>query len=74
MLIWMASLASVKTCLLSLSIVLKLVMLAWVVVGNSVYVNCTGDRTIVFFYSYFQTSAGFSYVDRLLFSSGKDHV
>ena len=31
-------------------------------VGNSVYVNCTGDMTIVLFYSIFQTSAGFSHV------------
>ena len=32
------------------------------VVRNVVLVNCTGDMTIVFFYSIFQTSAGFSYV------------
>ena len=30
------------------------------VVGNTVLVNCTGDMTIVFFYSIFQTSAGLS--------------
>ena len=33
-----------------------------VVVGNSVSVNCTADMTIVFFYSNFQISAGFSYI------------
>ena len=40
----------------------------WVVVGNAVYVNCTGYMTNMFFYSIskhlldFQTSAGFSYL------------
>ena len=33
-----------------------------VVVGNAVYVNCTGDMTTVFLYSIFQTAAGFFYV------------
>ena len=36
-----------------------------VVVGNAVLVNCTGDMTIVFLYSIFQTSAGFSYVRKV---------
>ena len=30
-------------------------------VGNVVFVNCTGDVTVVFFYTIFQTTAGFSY-------------
>ena len=54
-LIWMAS------GLLSWSIILKWEMLAWVVVGNAVYVKCICDMTM-FFYSIFQTSAGFLYV------------
>ena len=33
-----------------------------VIVGNAVFVNCTGYRTTVFLYPIFQTSAGFSYV------------
>ena len=36
-----------------------------VVVGDVVFVNCTGDMTITFFYSIFQTSAGFSYVRKV---------
>ena len=32
------------------------------VVGNAVYVNCTGDMTIMIFYSTLQTSAGFPYL------------
>ena len=32
---------------------------SWVVVGNAVFVNCTGDMAVMFFYSIFQTSAGF---------------
>ena len=36
-----------------------------VVVGNAVFINCTDDLTIVFFYSIFQTSAGFSYVRKI---------
>ena len=32
-----------------------------VVVGNAVYVNCTGDLTIVLFYFIFQTLVGFSH-------------
>ena len=32
-------------------------------VGNAVFVNYTGGMTIVFFYSIFQTFAGFSYVE-----------
>ena len=35
------------------------------VVGSTVFVNCTGDMTIVFFYSIFQISDGFSYVRNL---------
>ena len=35
------------------------------VVGNAVFVNCTGDMTIVFFYSVFKTSAGFSNVRKV---------
>ena len=34
----------------------------WTAVGNAVYVNYTGDITIVFFYSVLQTSTGFSSV------------
>ena len=33
-----------------------------VIVGNAVYVNCTGDLTVVSIYSIFKTSANFSYV------------
>ena len=36
-----------------------------VFVQNAVFVNCTGDMTIVFFYSIFQTSAGFSCVRKV---------
>ena len=32
------------------------------IVGNAVFVNCTGNMTILFFYS---TSAGFSYVRKV---------
>ena len=35
------------------------------VVGNAVFINCTGDMAIVFFYSIFQTSAGFFYVRKV---------
>ena len=43
-----------------------------VVLRSAVYVNLTGDMTIVFFYSIFQTSAGFSYVrkDAVFFWAG----
>ena len=34
--------------------------LGWLL--DILFVNCTSDMTIVFFYSVFQTSAGFSYV------------
>ena len=34
----------------------------WVVVANAAFVNCSGDMTIVLFYSIFKTSAGYSYV------------
>ena len=34
-------------------------------VGNVMFVNCTKDMTIVFFYSIFQTSAGFSYARKV---------
>ena len=33
-----------------------------VIVGNAMFVNYTGDMTIVFFYTIFNTSAGFTYV------------
>ena len=33
--------------------------------GNAVFVNCTSEIIIVFFYSIFQTSAGFSYVRKV---------
>ena len=36
-----------------------------VVVGNAVYVNCTGEMTTVFFSSIFQTSAGFFYARKV---------
>ena len=36
-----------------------------VVVGNAVYVSCNGHMTIVFFYSIFQTSAGFTCVRKV---------
>ena len=36
-----------------------------VVVGNAVYVKCTGDMTIVFFYSIFHTSTGISCVKKV---------
>ena len=39
-----------------------------VIVGNAMYVNCTGDMTIVFFHCLFQTSAPFSYVRRVAIS------
>ena len=35
------------------------------VVGKVMFVYCTGDMTIVFFYSMFQTSAGFSYMRKV---------
>ena len=35
------------------------------VVGNATFLNCAGYITIVFFYSIFQTSAGFSYVRKV---------
>ena len=35
------------------------------ITGNPVFVNCTGDMTIVSFYSIFQTSAGFSCVRKV---------
>ena len=35
------------------------------VVGNVVFVNCTGVMTIVFFYCIFQVSAGFSCVSKV---------
>ena len=43
-----------------------------VVVGNGVFVNCTGDRTNVFFCSIFQTSAGICYIRKvaILFLAG----
>ena len=37
-----------------------------VIAGNDMFVNCTDDMTIVFFYSIFQTSAGFSYVRKIV--------
>ena len=37
-----------------------------IVVGNDVFVNSTAFMTIVFFYSIFQISAGFSYVWKLV--------
>ena len=66
-LIVMASLASVATFLFSWCIILGWEVLAqgWLLekFGKiAVFVNCTGDITIVFFYSIFQTSAGFSYI------------
>ena len=39
-----------------------------VVAGNAVFVHCTGDRTPVFFYSFFQTSAEFSCVRKVTIS------
>ena len=36
-----------------------------VVVGNAVFVNCTGDMNIVFCYSIFQTSGGFPYLKKI---------
>ena len=43
-----------------------------VFIGNAVYINCTGDITITFFYSIFQASVGFSYVGKvvILFQAG----
>ena len=50
-LIWMASLA---TCYLSWSIILEVEDVgSGVVAGDAVFVNCTADKTIVFFYSQF---------------------
>ena len=37
-------------------------------VGNAMYVNCTGDMTIMFFNSIFQTPAGSSYVRKVAIS------
>ena len=37
----------------------------WMVVGHTVLVNCTGDVTVVFFNSIFQTSAGLSNVEKV---------
>ena len=39
-----------------------------VVVGNSVFVNCSSDMAIVFFYSIFQPSARFSHVRKVAVS------
>ena len=62
----MASLASLATCLASLSIILKQEDVgSGMVVGNAVFVSCTGDMTIGFFFSIFQTSAGFSYIRKV---------
>ena len=36
-----------------------------VVIGNTVFVNCTGDMTIVFFYSVIRIPAGFSFVRKV---------
>ena len=33
------------------------------VAGNAVFVNCTGDLTVVFLYSILQTAAGFSCIE-----------
>ena len=35
------------------------------IIGNAVYVNCTGVITFVFYYSIFQTSPAFSYVEEV---------
>ena len=35
------------------------------VIGNTLFANCTGDMTIVFFYSIFQMSAGFFCVKKV---------
>ena len=42
------------------------------VIGKTVLVDYSGDVTIVFFYSTFETSAGFSYVGKvaIFFSTG----
>ena len=40
-------------------------MLAWVVVQNDVFVNYIDGMLIVFFYSIFQTFAGFTYVRKV---------
>ena len=57
----MDSLASLETCFAILVFYLKVGDVGLeVVAGNAVFVNCTGDTTIVFFYSIFQISAAFS--------------
>ena len=62
----MTSLASLETYLLSWSIILKWEMVgSWMFAGNNVFVNCTGDMTIVIFYFISQTSAGLSYVRKV---------
>ena len=38
---------------------------SWLVVWNAVFVNSTGDMTIVFFYTIFQTPVGFSLVKKV---------
>ena len=63
LLIWMSSVASLATYVLSWSINLEVADVGLrVVVGNAVFVNCTGHITIVFFYSIFQTFVGFCYL------------
>ena len=37
-----------------------------VVVRNTMFVNCTGDMPIVFFYSIFQSAIGFFYVRKVV--------
>ena len=56
-LIWMASLAFLATVLLSWSIILKWEMLPQIVVANAVFVNGTGDMTILFFLLYFPNTS-----------------
>ena len=53
-LIWMASLASLETCLLPWSIILEVGDVGLgVVAGKVMFVNSTDDMTSVFFYFYF---------------------
>ena len=62
-LIWMASLAPLATCLLSSIYYFEKGDVGFgMIVGYTVLVNCTGDVTAVFFYSILETLAGLIYV------------
>ena len=57
--------SSLATCLVSQSIILKGEMLPKEWLLEILFVDFTGVMTIVFFYSIFQASTGFSYVGKV---------